>query len=347
MKVIVPKPIDSSLLSASNVVETPPAAYNAGTTYALGDQVSVFSGTVAACYESLQAGNTGNTPSSSPAWWVGIGTAYAVYDAGTAYALDDIVTYSHRLYQSLEAANTGNQPDTSPTKWLDIGATNRYKMFDDIVTAQTVRPGTINVDVDPGVVVNAAAFFNLSGSTIQLIMDDPSAGEVYNQTVQLIDNSEVTDWYGYFFGELLQLDKATFLDLPTYPNATVTIIVDAGVNEAKCGEAVLGRQKFLGDTNYGTSVGITDYSRKDVDDFGNFVITPRRFADRAEYDVSIESPDVNKVKKILTGIRTTPAVFIGSEFRKETIVYGFYKSFNIVISNPSFSDCSIEVEGLT
>jgi hypothetical protein len=52
------------------------------------------------------------------------------------------------------------------------------------------------------------------------------------------------------------------------------------------------------------------------------------------------------VQKALADIRTTPTVFIGDEDRAETIVYGFYRGFNIVISTPSISDCSIEVEGL-
>jgi uncharacterized protein (DUF2141 family) len=53
------------------------------------------------------------------------------------------------------------------------------------------------------------------------------------------------------------------------------------------------------------------------------------------------------VQKALADIRTTPTVFIGDPNRPETIVYGFYRNFNIVLSTPSISDCTIEVEGLT
>jgi hypothetical protein len=55
---------------------------------------------------------------------------------------------------------------------------------------------------------------------------------------------------------------------------------------------------------------------------------------------------VSAVQKLLADIRTTPTVFIGEDDKPETVVYGFYKQFNIVISTPSISDCSIEVEGL-
>lgn len=45
-----------------------PGAYAGGTTYGLGQQV--FSAGVA--YQSLQNGNTGNTPATSPTWWVAL-----------------------------------------------------------------------------------------------------------------------------------------------------------------------------------------------------------------------------------------------------------------------------------
>ena len=47
--------------------------YNAGTTYAVNDQVN-YGNTI---YQSLQSANAGNTPSSSPTWWQPLGTAAA------------------------------------------------------------------------------------------------------------------------------------------------------------------------------------------------------------------------------------------------------------------------------
>jgi hypothetical protein len=123
-------------------------------------------------------------------------------------------------------------------------------------------------------------------------------------------------------------------------------LVDAGVSDAKIGELVIGKQRTIGVSNFGTSVSIIDYSVKSTDDFGNTVITTRAYSKRADYDVTVETAAVAAVQKALADIRTTPTVFIGDEDRPETVVYGFYKQFNIVLSTPSISDCSIEVEGL-
>ena len=73
MRVIPPLAIIPALLTSSTCAEphASETAYNAATTYAL-DAVVV----VAAdhrTYQSLQAGNVGHTPSSSPTWWLDIG----------------------------------------------------------------------------------------------------------------------------------------------------------------------------------------------------------------------------------------------------------------------------------
>lgn len=254
------------------------------------------------------------------------------------------------LYEVIASPSTTDQPSVGvalavPT-WKVIGAINRYKMFDNVISTQTSRTGTIVVTVLPAQVTNAVAFFGLVGNTINVTMTDPIEGSVYNQTKSLQDNTFITDWYAYFFEGFYQKEDAVFADLPSYTNASITVTIDAGASTAKCGEMVMGRQQTLGVSNFGTSVSIQDYSIKTTDDFGNVVIQQRGFAKRADYDVTVETPLVSAVQKLLADIRTTPTVFIGEDDKPETVVYGFYKQFNIVISTPSISDCSIEVEGL-
>jgi hypothetical protein len=63
-----------------------PAAYAAGTTYAL--DALVYRSTTHRIYQSLQAANLGNTPETSPAWWSEVsGTnKWAMFDNGVASA---------------------------------------------------------------------------------------------------------------------------------------------------------------------------------------------------------------------------------------------------------------------
>ncbi len=86
-------------------------------TYAVNDYVRYTDGNY---YVSLQSGNAGNVPSSSPAYW---SQAFfiTVYNASDTYALNEIVYRSGDLYTSLQNSNTGNTPETSGTFWRRLG----------------------------------------------------------------------------------------------------------------------------------------------------------------------------------------------------------------------------------
>lgn len=271
-----------------------------------------------------------------------------VWTAGT-YTIGQQRIYDHRVYEVI-VSSTAAQPDVgaaaTPPSWLDLGATNRFKMFDEIISTQTIYAAEIDVDITPATVVNSAAFFGLAGNSITLTITDPIEGVVYSETRDLQDNTIIIDWYPYFFEEIAFLSDMVFLNLPAYGSATFNAVVDGGVGDAKVGEVVIGRQRTIGVSNFGTSVSIIDFSVKSTDDFGNTVIVQRAYSKRADYDVTVNTSSVAAVQKSLADIRTTPTVFIGDENRPETVIYGFYKQFNIVLSTPSISDCSIEVEGL-
>ncbi|KKC24449.1 hypothetical protein [Sphingomonas sp. SRS2] len=277
-------------------------------------------------------------------------TDAALWSAGT-YATGVQKIFGHRIYEVIAAPSTTAQPDigaaAEPATWLDLGPANRWKAFDGRISSETANPGTIVYRIAPGTVVNAIAFFGLYGSDMMVTMTDPIAGQVYSVSMDLQDNSGIVDYYNYFFDEIVLRPDVLLVDLPAYGQAEIEITIAAGVEDARVGEIVLGKLKQIGEANFGTSVGIQSYSKKDRDEFGSFVIVPRAFNDRADYDVTIETSKVYAAKKLLTAIRDTPTVFIGDENRLETVVYGFFKDFSIVLSNSANSACSIQVEGLT
>lgn len=66
LSIIKPLVITPAMLVSTDVAEADYSAYSAGTTYAAGDRVIRDH----LIYQSLQAGNTGHTPETSPTWWV-------------------------------------------------------------------------------------------------------------------------------------------------------------------------------------------------------------------------------------------------------------------------------------
>jgi hypothetical protein len=275
-------------------------------------------------------------------------TDYAAWSAATAYAVGDKVTYNHRNYEAL-VAHTGANPETDtsdPPKWLDLGANNRWRMFDDRVGSLTEQAGSIAVELQPGAVINSVALFNLQGRDATVTLADPVDGIVYQRTVSLVD-AGVSNWYDYFFAPIGRQTDFVLLDLPAYGTATLSVTVDNADGTAQVGHLVMGRQAEIGVALYGSGVGITDYSRKQTDDFGNAVIVERAFSKRAEFDVSLETSQVARVQRLLGGIRAQPVVWIGEASYEATVLFGYYRDFSISISGPSVSDATITVEGLT
>lgn len=275
---------------------------------------------------------------------------YPAWTAGT-YTLGVRRIYNNKIYEVIVLSTT-DQPDTGAAadnpSWLFISATNRYKMFDISVGSGTTNANSINVTITPTTVCNSVVLFEVDGSSAQLIVRTSGGTIVYDQTRSLADFSAVNSYYNYFFAPVSETgaSEIAFLDIPNYSGASFQLIIDAGSGTASVGELIIGQKTALAVTNFGTSVGIKDYSVKNIDDFGNVTIVQRAYSKRADYDVTIETSDVSAFTRFLASVRTTPVVYIGDENRSETIVLGYYRDFSIVLSGPSISECSLSVEGL-
>jgi hypothetical protein len=278
---------------------------------------------------------------------------YPEYDAGTAYGLGDFVisTTTHRIYESLQAANTGNplpvMPEISTAWWLNVSATNRWKMFDNSITSQTEADDIIAVTIATVGRVDSVSLLNASAQEVRIIMEDETEGVVYDQTYSLIDDSGVTDYYEYFFEPVTSIPNFSVEDLPLYANSLVSIIVTNPGGSVLIGAAVVGLSRTFGQTELGASLGIEDYSVKITDDFGNKTILERAFNDLMEVQVYVESANVDFIKKLLAEYRAQAVVYKASDTYGSMILYGFFRDFRFVISYPTYSVLTIELEGLT
>lgn len=279
---------------------------------------------------------------------------YAEWNSATTYAIGDnvISVTTHRIYESVTASNLNNDPTTDDgTNWLNIGATNRWKAFDNYISDPVTNTTSIQYTLTPpnGSIPSAVALLNLKGISANVTVTDSVDGEVYNTDIALLDNRNIVDWYTYFFEEQVQREEALFLDIPPYIGAVVSVTVQEEVGQtAELGQLVFGFLSDVGLTVYGTSIGIEDYSIKSRDAFGNAIIVQRNFSQTVDFDVKFETQNARKIQKTLAALRATPVVYLGStDVSYGTLVYGFYRRFDITLETPSYAFASIEVEGLT
>lgn len=275
-------------------------------------------------------------------------TDHPAWAAGATYAKGAkvLLASTHRRYESLIDNNLGKNPAADASAWLDIGATNRWAAFDSSVGTSSSMPALIDLSIKGSGRVNSVALMDMEATSVRVRVTDATEGLVYDRTVDLTSTSGVNDWYAYYFEPILRRRDLVLLDLPPYSDATVRIEISNASGNASVGVVVLGQQHVLGETRYGLSLGITDYSLKERDAFGEVRVVERPASKRARAPIRMRAGDVDRVVRLLTQYRAVPLVWVATSIYDASIVYGYYKDVDIVISGPVWVDCSLEIEGL-
>lgn len=271
----------------------------------------------------------------------------AAWASGTTYAKDAVVDYLTNYWISLVNNNTGHQPDTSPTQWALVGPDNTHAMFDEQVSTATSSTSPLTVVLTPGA-VNAIALLGLVGEQVVVTVTDGSGGPVvYTRTVSL-DGTLIADWYQYFYEPYVQIAEVVLTDLVPLSTAELTVSL-TGTGTIEIGNLSFGTQYQIGDAEYGAGLGIIDYSKKETDEFGVTTFVRRDFSKRLSARLMLDNGQINRVSRLLSDLRATPAVWIladDSQYQAGT-VYGFFRDFNVEIAYPVQSFVSLEIEGLT
>ena len=97
----------------------------------------------------------------------------------------------------------------------------------------------------------------------------------------------------------------------------------------------------------GVRLGIQDYSRKERNEWGDTVLVQRAFAKRVSFQMLVENRELDNTFRLLSELRATPCLWLGSDRLNSLAVFGFYSNFEINIAYATHSDCTIDVEGLT
>ena len=279
-------------------------------------------------------------------------TDYPVWSALTSYvALDRVIVIgsTHKVYEAVGPTLGDDPVGDDGTNWLEIGATKRWKAFDLKIADAAIRASSITYSITPTQLVTGIAFFGLNAGSVRVRIYDTNPTKIYDVTIDLVDETDVVDWFTFFFGGVVYDSEALFIGIPGYTGYRVDITIDASSGDAEVGQIVLGTVHTLGVTLDGTTVGIEDFSTKDRDPFGAATIVERAFADQTEFNFSLKTDNARWVKRTLSRVRATPAVYFSDEdsVRFGTTVFGFFQGFSIPLSAGGTSFATLDIEGLT
>ena len=272
----------------------------------------------------------------------------AAWATGTTYAKDALVMHAHAVWKSLQDGNAGKQPDLSPEWWSKQCPTNRWAMFDAKVGTQTTATGSITVELDFGR-CTGFALFGLDATSLTAEVRDSANAVIWSETVDLTRDPTLASWLDYFTEPVRGRAEYVRTGLPIYAASTLRITLAKPSGAVGVGNLVIGRERFIGLSRWGVQAGMSDWSRKTTDTFGNVYLAQGNWAKTTRLDLHVESSQLDTVYRSLAGVRGTPIVAIGdnrdSGFDALT-VFGYVSDFNVVIDGPRMSACSLEIQGL-
>jgi hypothetical protein len=191
------------------------------------------------------------------------------------------------------------------------------------------------------------ALIDMQATSVYVKIESVVDGVIYEQTHTIKDTTELPDWYRYFYNAIKKPKELSIENLTPIGDVTVTITVSNAYGDATLGTLVFGWTYAIGTVSYGARAGIIDYSRKETDDLGTTTFVRRAYAKRAEMSLSIDADQVDYVAAILAELRATPCLWRGADGSYTILtVFGFYRDFSIDIQYPTFSVCSLTLEGL-
>lgn len=111
------------------------------------------------------------------------------------------------------------------------------------------------------------------------------------------------------------------------------VITDAGVIE-------------IGTTEAAPTIGLTDYSRRETDDFGVTTVVKRNFSRTMSTRVMVPTANVDALQRQLAALRAKPVQWVADDRFDSLAITGFYKDLSIDLAIPPVSYCTLTIEGL-
>lgn len=342
MKVMVPVTPEKALLT-STLTDVNPPLWGASTSYAVKDTVTYSDGVYFA-----KAANTAKYPDREPEIWAYMHPATPeTWTAEKTYAAGDIVLYKRGLYTSMKAANTGYIPGTASEWWSSMGPVNSWATFDSSINTKSAAVDAMEFTLDFSG-CNGLALFGLEGASVTMKLTN-SAGNTFLEKTIALTGIDVTSWFQYFLEPRTPREDVVMTSLPIMAYSRLTLNVNAPGGIARVGHVAIGRIKEIGKSQYGMENGITDYSRKSTDTFGNTYLSVGKWAKTARMDLHVWNKQYDDVFRTLAKIRATPTVFVGDNSDNgldSFTVWGFVRDFRMVVEGPLVSQCSLEIQGL-
>ena len=275
--------------------------------------------------------------------------ATAAWVSGTTYAVDALVhrVATHRVYKRLVAGAGTTPPESDPTNWRDLRSTTRWAPLTLTEDTELLVLGDLHISVsagsDPGVYLGG-----LKASSVRTVVVTPDGNTRSDQTHTLP---------ALYAGWLSDGAASLYIDMSGQvyegDRIDITLMQASIVSGSIIGVAALRYMFFgiaysLGETLQGARLGITDFSRRETDEFGTTTFVRRKFAKRLNVDVMLPTADLQRVFDLLTEMRGNVVLWVpgtSSELAPLSF-FGWCKDFGLTVAYTRHATCALEIEGV-
>ena len=289
---------------------------------------------------------TSNFSEDEPEWLV-----------GTLYNYGNEARDGHYIYKYagiVLESNTTDSPSVDSLKvapkWINIRPTNYYAMLDGKTSTQTVNADTITVVVVGGN-YDALSLLELDAKSVDISLYDVTTNAVvYTESFDLINNSDVFDFYSYAFNPFEFLPSIYTDKIYLYTDTKLTITINNIGGIAKCGRLVYGRSYYVGETGYGANLTVESYSHKETDEFGNVSLIHRGGVNIDSYEVQTPTSKIPTLRRKGTELDAIPILFVMDESAtsntENLLNFGYWDRFSIILPDPIKSTISLDIKGI-
>lgn len=270
------------------------------------------------------------------------------WNISNVYNLYDRVFYKNYIYMSVVDDNSGVKPSENTGKWLLMQVDNAYAAIDlHSSTKSVVDDAKHYIEYVFSVVgFDTIALGDVLGSSIEFIEYDSSMNVIKSKQVPIgATRICANNWYNYYYcgipdaSDVGKGKPIDYLYSEISGNASqIKIIIHTNSNgDASIGSLVGGKAEYVGDTQFGITLGLVDYSKKETDDNGITSITKRNVQETMESETVIPSKQTQSVKKIIKDAMGEVVMFIANPETDSNyeflIQLGYIDEFNILINN--------------
>lgn len=247
-------------------------------------------------------------------------------------------------YAGADDTNTSGTPDVEDN-WVKTRANNIHSMLDQRPSSESYENDKIEFTfISEG--FDKLALFNVVANSVTVEVTSLWDSSVTKTITENLLNTElITDLREFCTAELEQ-ESLVYINLPIIHSCSVKVTIDNTGGIARCGLVISGKSFYVGSTGWDIRLGLTSYSKKDVDVFGNTDFIKRGITDADDFLVTIDTNKASLIKQKFKEYDADFLLFSILEGENITINFGFWEDFYVLLSSPVKSEANISIRGV-